>query len=269
MCTILYFYRVHPVYPLVVAANRDEYYDRPAVGPRLLSTHPRSVGALDLHKKGTWLGVNEKGLFVGLTNQRTHRGADPSARSRGEIVCNLLESVSVDAMLEQLWALDHQQYNPFNLLFGDARRLYLAYARTEFSAITIEPAPQGIHALANDRLDSPEFPRAVRAEQLAEPIRRLDWPELVPALVGVISDHQLASLELVPEPPADSMYGRDALRQLQAICIHTGNYGTRSATIIALTDHSVAHYLFAAGPPCQTPFEDVTDLLLDSSATDR
>jgi uncharacterized protein with NRDE domain len=261
MCTILYLFRIHPTYPLVIAANRDEYYDRPAVGPRILSDHPRSIGALDLKHRGTWIGANEKGLFVGLTNQRTHRPADPSLRTRGEIVRILLSASSLSEMVDSLTALDPRQYNPFNVLIGNAAKLYLAYARTEQSHIAIEDAPEGVHALANDRLGSPEFPRTERAQQLAAPIARLPWPGLAPALGAILGDHQLAPLALVPEPPPDAVFTRAQLQQLQAICIHTDTYGTRSATIVALAEAGVAHYLFASGAPCQTPFTDVTGLL--------
>jgi uncharacterized protein with NRDE domain len=261
MCTILFLYRVHPLYPVVVAANRDEFYDRPAVGPQVLSKRPRSIGALDLQHRGTWIGANEKGLIVGLTNQRSHRPADRSLRTRGEIVRTLLSTDSVAAMIEQLQKVNPREYNPFNVLFGSARDLYLCYARHERADIAIERAPEGIHALANDNLGSPEFPRATRAEQLATPICRLPWPQLAPALGAILADHQIAPLELVPEPPPESVLNRAQLHQLQVICIHTETYGTRSSTIIALEPSRVAHYLFAPGAPCQTPFEDVTRLL--------
>jgi uncharacterized protein with NRDE domain len=261
MCTILFLYRVHPLYPVVVAANRDEFYDRPAVGPQVLSESPRSIGALDLQHRGTWIGANEKGLIVGLTNQRAHRPADRSLRTRGEIVRNLLLADSVPAMIGQMRVVNPREYNPFNILFGSARDLYLGYARHEHERVEIESAPEGIHALANDRLGSPEFPRATRAEQLAEPICRLPWRELAPALGTILSDHQLAPLDLVPQPPPDAVLNRAQLHRFQAICIHTETYGTRSATIIALEPSRVAHYLFAPGAPCQTPFEEVTGLL--------
>jgi uncharacterized protein with NRDE domain len=137
----------------------------------------------------------------------------------------------------------------------------LAYARTEQPQIQLLEAPAGVHALANDRLDSPEFPRAARAEQLAAPVRQQPWPTLVASLASILGDHQIAPLELVPEPPPGSIFTREQLQQFQSICIHTETYGTRSATIIALSESGVAHYLFAPGPPCKTPFEEVTGLL--------
>lgn len=267
MCTILFLYRVHPLYPVVVAANRDEYYDRPAVGPQVLSEQPRSIGALDLQHRGTWIGANEKGLIVGLTNQRSHRPVNPSLRTRGEIVRTLLSADSVTAMIEQLREVNPRDYNPFNVLFGSARDLYLGYARHERADMAIESAPEGIHALANDNLGSPEFPRATRAEQLAEPIARLPWQKLAPALGTILADHQMAPLELVPEPPPGSVLNRAQLHRLQVICIHTEKYGTRSATIIALEPSRVAHYLFAPGAPCQTPFEEVTSMLHGGSCS--
>jgi uncharacterized protein with NRDE domain len=261
MCTILLLRRVHPAFPLIVAANRDELYQRRATGPELLDPAARIVGGRDLQHGGSWLGVTATGLFVGLTNQRTYRLPTPGPRSRGEIVLECLRRGSAAEIRRYLGALDLRQYSGFNLAFGDADEVELAYARPEAGGLELERAPSGISVLTNDRLGSAEFPKAERALALARGLDGLGWAELGPRLQRLLGDHELPPAARIPEPPASSALPPALLRQLQALCIHTPEYGTCSATILGLEPGRVAHYLFAAGPPCRTPFVDVTSLL--------
>ena len=115
MCTVLLIFRIHIDYPLILAANRDEFLERTASGPRLLSNLPRSIGGLDLREQGTWLGANEQGFIVGLTNQRTYRVPDRSLQSRGQLVRKLLRSNCIDEIQNRLSEVDPTLYNPFNL----------------------------------------------------------------------------------------------------------------------------------------------------------
>jgi uncharacterized protein with NRDE domain len=261
MCTILLLWRSHPVHPLIVAANRDELYERRASGAEILVARPRAVGGRDLRQGGSWMGVTATGLFVGLTNQRSHRPPRPALRSRGAVVVEALRRRTVSEIRRYLESLDLRHYNAFNLVFGDADTLELAYARPEAGSLDLEPVPIGASVLCNDRLGSPEFPKAARALELGRGLADLSWAELVPALQRLLADHGLPAPEHIPEPPASSVLPRELLRQLQALCIHTPAYGTCSSTIVALEPGRVAHYLFAAGPPCRSSFEERTDLL--------
>lgn len=261
MCTVLFLYRVHPEYPLVLAANRDEFRERPASEPRILSDRPRSIGGLDLQERGTWLGVNELGFTVGLTNQRTHQPPDRSLRSRGRLVRELLQVTSVEEVRDRLLDINPAQYNPFNLFFGNAENLQIAYVRPDqsrFSAVALAP---GVYGLSNDRIGSPEFPKAVRVRERALKVVAQPWKRLKDDLIEILGDHEVPPIEALPEPPKHSIFSQSQLQKLQAVCIHGDDYGTCSATIIALSKERVAHYLFAPGLPCQTPFEDVTRLL--------
>lgn len=263
MCTILFLHRVHPRFPLVLAANRDEFYDRPSAAPRLLLEAPRVAGGVDLRGGGTWMGVNEHGIAVGLTNQRTWRTADPRARSRGEVVRRALGVRAPEQIVEQLSGLDPTRYNAFNLLFGDARAVYLAYARPESTRIEIVRAPEGIHVLANDRLGATGFPKAERVRSLAAPVSRAAWPELRDGLARILADHQRAPIEAVPVPPPGSAYDREFVWRNEQICTHGDAYGTCSSSILALRDGGVAHYAYADGPPCRASFEDYTHLVAE------
>lgn len=264
MCTILFLYRVHPEFPLVVAANRDEFYTRPTSGPRLLLRSPRVLAGVDLRGGGTWMGANENGVVVGLTNQRTWRDPDPSARSRGEVVAAALAARSSAAIVELLGGLDARHYNAFNLLFGDADALFVAYARPGARSVEIVPAPEGVHVLPNDRLGAPGFPKADRARSLAEPIARAPWPVLRSGLAALLGDHERPPFEAIVEPPPGAVLDRRAVWHNEQICTHGDAYGTRSSTLVALRAGSVAHYEYADGPPCLTPFEAYAHLVSDA-----
>jgi uncharacterized protein with NRDE domain len=270
MCTLVALFHAHPSIPLIVGANRDEMYARPWASPAVLSEAGAAspiVGGRDLTQGGTWLGVTlgqqsrrstsdagaSGGFFVGVTNQRTRGAPDPTKRSRGQLVLEALSRGDVDAACDHLTEIDAREYNPFNLLVGDARALYVVYARGD-RGVTIEPLPPGIWVLNNDAIGSRDFPKASRARDLIAPIARDPWDRLAGELGTALGDHALPDEALVPEPPADVPFPRDLFRTLQALCVHTPVYGTSSSSILALEEGRVRDYLFAAGPPCVTPF---------------
>jgi uncharacterized protein with NRDE domain len=261
MCTIVILRHVHPAYPLVLAANRDELYARPAAGPQVLSLSPRVVGGRDLERQGTWMGVTEGGLFVGLTNQRGSANLTRAPRSRGEVVLRALQSGGVEGVERYLAGLDPREYNPFNLLYGDAGVLRVVYARPDSERMRQEDVAPGVHVLPNDVLDTPALPKVARAHRLAEKAARKPWPEAVQVLQTMLADHLLPERapELLLEEGLPEMYER--IRQYQALCIHTPGYGTRSSAIVALAPGRVVHYLAADVAPCQGTYQDVTPLL--------
>ena len=262
MCTIVILRHVHPEWPLVLAANRDEQYARPAAGPQVLSLSPRVVGGRDLERRGTWMGVTDGGLFVGLTNQRGSANLTRAPRSRGEVVMRALQAGSVEGVERYLAGLDPRELNPFNLLYGDAGTLRVAHARPDSERIRLEDVPPGVHVLPNDVLDTPALPKVARARKLAEKAAGRPWPEALQTLQAMLADHLLPERapELLPEEEGlPELHER--MRQYQALCIHTPGYGTRSSAIVALAPGRVAHYLAANAAPCQEPYQDVTPLL--------
>ena len=262
MCTLIVAHHVHPAFPVVIAANRDEFYARPSTSPLVLSQHgPRIVGGRDGAKGGTWMGVNDRGLFVGITNQRTWHAADPTLRSRGDVVMGVLAQTSPDAMVSTVRSFDATTYNPFNLLFGDADAMYVAYFRHESPSIAVLPLPRGLHVLPNDVLDSREFPKVERAIACVTPALDGSFDELKLAMKSALRDHTKSPLTMLPLPPSDALFPPEIVRELSALCIHTPVYGTHSASFIALEPGRVAQYEFAVGPSCEHPFVDVRPLL--------
>lgn len=264
MCTILALHRVRADVPLIVAANRDEFYARTATGPQVLAEG--IVGGRDEQAKGTWLGVSKKGLVVAVTNQRTYAPPDPSRHSRGELVLEALHQGDVDGIDRLLRSLDARRYNPFNLLYGDGRALHVAYARDE-PLITIEAFEPGVVVLANDRVGAPEYPKTRRAEALIAPLLDAPLPALREGLHAVLRDHEKPPLEAIPIPETRPAFGGSAifthelLRELQALCIHTAAYGTRSSSMVMLREGEVLSYEHAEGAPCTSPFVDFTSLV--------
>lgn len=262
MCTLIALFRVNPEVPLVVGANRDEFYARPWAPPGILRESPRIVGGTDLVQKGTWLGATASGLFAAVTNQRTYGPADPTKRSRGQLVLDALGAGSVEAARGWLEGVDAREYNPFNLLVGDARSLYVVYARGE-AKVTVEALPPGIWVLNNDTIGSRDFPKANRAKELVTPFAREPWKSLAGKLMGALGDHARPPFDEISAPPPGASLSREVLRELQALCVHTVPYGTSSASVLAIREDAVGDYLFAPGPPCVTPFASVRELFID------
>lgn len=258
MCIILLFFHVHPELPLIVAANRDEFYDRRSSSPEWLFTSPRVVGGRDLRAGGTWMGVSETGFFAGLTNLRTLGPPEPARRSRGEIVMHALRTGSVSATESWLRADDARAYNPYNLVFGDASELWIATAREGDATARLSRLGAGLHAITNAPAGTP-WPKVKRARTLAAPLAAASQSVLGPALGRVLADHGTPPLRAVPAPPA--WLALDVARKLQALCVHTPRYGTRSSTVIAIGSDHVTYYGFADGPPCTTPLVDITPMV--------
>ena len=265
MCTIIAIHGVRHDQSLVLATNRDEFYARATSGPMRLLSHPPTVGGRDLAGPGTWMGVTESGLFVGITNQRGFAARDPEKRSRGEIVIEALARGSSQDVLAYARSLDGRAYNEFNLMWGDARELYVAYGRSTQRELEIARVPPGLHVLPNDRLDSPDFVKVARARSLLEPFVDAPLPRLIEALEHALADRQLPEFESIPNPPPTSRMDRALLRELAALCVRTPAYGTRSSTVVALEAQRVLHYGYADGPPDQTAFRDVRALFTKAS----
>lgn len=106
MCTIILFYRIFAAYPLVIASNRDEVYGRKSVPPRRLSRNPVILGGQDLEAGGTWMGVNEKGLWAGMANRRSPLPNDTKRRSRGMLCMDLLRNPACEEAVSLLGLLN-------------------------------------------------------------------------------------------------------------------------------------------------------------------
>ena len=248
MCTIAILHGVLADAPVALAANRDELYQRPARAPVALA--PGIVGGQDLVAGGSWLAFTADGRFAAVTNQREPITA-PAPRSRGAWVLEILAAGDRAAMAAYVDALEPRDYASGNLVFGDAHGVEVAYLRRDGGRARHALGP-GITVLANDRIDAPGQPKQARLRALLAGAG--DWAALRRLAPGALADHAVPA-DVPPRAPG-SPVPPEAWPALQAVCVHTARYGTRSATIAALAPGRVLGLAWADGPPCTTGFVD-------------
>lgn len=218
MCLIVVGWQAHPEYPLIVAANRDEFYARPTAFADFWGAAPEVFGGRDLEAGGTWLGITRTGRFAAVTNVR-EPGAGKGRHSRGKLTQGFLAGRQSAA--DYVSRIDMAGYSGFNLLVGDGRSLWYCSNR---STTPRQLAP-GIYGLSNHLLDSP-WPKLVTArEGFAQAIALL--PDRTP-LFKVLADD-----EIVPDTELPNTgVPLDWERRLSAIFVRSEGYGTRASTVV-------------------------------------
>ncbi|MCZ7598873.1 MAG: NRDE family protein [Gammaproteobacteria bacterium] len=185
MCFILIAHRVRPDLPVLVAANRDEYYERPARAAGWWDRSPAILAGRDDRAGGTWFGVREDGRFAAVTNLRLPGSRAAATRSRGELALAAIDHPGPLGEFGREIERSGGSYGPFNLVFGDHRELYYySNGRERHEAL----AP-GIYALANGFLDAP-WPKAVEGRQRFAALLRDTEPD-VDALFDLLGDRRV------------------------------------------------------------------------------
>ena len=230
MCLILVAWRVHPDYPLVVAANRDEFFARPAAEAAWWKDAKDVFAGRDLEAGGTWLGLGRDGRFAGLTNFRDPPRNRNDAPSRGALVADFLTgNESTAAALARLQA-QGPRYNAFNLFVSDGDSLGI-YESASGSARILEP---GIYALSNHLLDTP-WPKVTAGKsRLARALRAL--PDDTP-LREILRDDRPAPDAALPRTGVSLAWER----MLSSAFIRAPGYGTRCSTVITRDRHGWMH----------------------------
>jgi uncharacterized protein with NRDE domain len=248
VCTLTLAWQAFADVPLVVAANRDEALDRPSEPPARTDGPPDGPGFLaprDADAGGTWIGVNDAGVFAGITNRWVDvDGA--GERSRGLLVRDALEVRSAEAATRAVEsALRAHRYEGFNLVLADADAAILVEWDGRSRVRNLSP---GVHVVVNVGVDGEFFEPERRPEagprqaDNASRVREALWPEP--------GEHPDAWLDRAAAVLADHDYG---------VCVHDpeGRYGTRSSSLVTVHDDGTVDYQFAPGPPCETPYEVV------------
>jgi len=247
VCTLALYFNVFAELPLLVAANRDEHFDRPSAPPAEIAGDPRIFAGRDLRVGGTWLGVNEHGLLVGILNRRENGNGDPLAaatRSRGLLCMDMLQRRSVEEGFDFI-AVHEVAYSPFTLVFADRRSAGVAYNDHGPKIIT-KRLDAGLHVFSSAAeldLNSAKADRAhPRFARLKDCIKvgASDGQDWLAPLREVLADH---SLREGSNDPGD------------AICVHRETTGTVSSSVVALTAARTRfETYFCPGPPCQNNF---------------
>ncbi len=236
MCLCILAHQLVLTHPNIIAANREEQYDRPTDAP---SWEGQIFAGRDRIAGGTWQGVNALGLHVALTNRRD-KSLDPDHRSRGQLCTDALRHASARSARD--WLLDHLlhvRYNPCNLLLSDGIDAFcVQYDGHRARPETLGP---GLHMLSETDINDDAHPRIQRARQ-ALAAHALQWPELRHELAALMGQHAAAE---------------------GGICLHGQRGGTRSSSLIALGQQSVrdGQFYYAEGPPCEAAYVDLSTLL--------
>jgi uncharacterized protein with NRDE domain len=241
MCTLIALHRQVAGAPLVVAANRDEFFDRPAEGPALRRVEGgTALAPRDLRAGGTWLGLGERGVFAAVTNRRCPQ-PDAARRSRGLLALDAMARPSARAAADMLAALPERAYNPFNCLVADTRECF---------ALVYEDRPRlqrlapGAYVVGNVDPDTSDHPKVCRVRERARRAARLPRGKVLAELAAICREHLSGG------------------RTLDDTCVHLDGYGTRSSALLLLADPAPAsRFLFADGPPCSVEYRDFTSLL--------
>lgn len=233
MCLILFAYKVHPKYKLMVAANRDEFYQRPTAPVHFWEDNSGILAGRDLEKMGTWMGVNKSGRFAALTNYRNPKEVTEGKLSRGELVANALQYKGDIKEYMQSLATNNDRYPGYNLLAGDGDDLYY-YSNVGKELITVTP---GIYGVSNHLLNT-AWPKVQAGKEGLDAILNTNQEDLVEPLLTLLQKADQAPDEKLPQTGVSL----DLERLLSSMFIKSDNYGTRSSTVLLMNEQEI-HYV--------------------------
>jgi uncharacterized protein with NRDE domain len=257
MCLILLAYQTHPDYPLVLAANRDESYARPAAPAAFWTDYPDLYGGRDLQQGGTWLGITRNGRIAAVTNFRDGHATRGSSRTRGELVAGYLRGNLRPADYLTRTSRDAQEYNGFNLIAGNSDELY--YFSNRDGRVTV--IPPGVHGLSNHLLNT-SWPKVERGKLRLAELLRGKTHAWVDGLFALLADRTSAPDGELPQTGV----GVPRERILSPAFIVSPAYGTRSSTVILIDKRGQVTFIERAFGEGGTPAHTVTGRFVLESA---
>ncbi len=238
MCTVVLLIRPGHVWPLVLAANRDEMLHRAWDLP---GTHwpayPGVIAGRDQSGGGTWMGLNRHGVVAAVLNRQGSLGPAPGKRSRGELPLLALRHASAQDAATSIAALDASAWRSFNLILADSRGATFVRGLGQGHP-QVQPLEAGLHMVTAHDPDDPDSPRVARhlaRFQSAPPPTPGNWQ----AWQAILADRTGPSGEQINVEPR-------------------GGFGTVCSSLLALPANTPPIWLFAAGPPDQAEFRPVT-----------
>ena len=231
MCLIVFAWRQHARYPLLVAANRDEFRDRPAAPMEWWQEPPHVLAGRDLLAGGTWLALSADGRFAAVTNYR-ERTPQTAARSRGELVSRFV--AGKDAPQDHAGAIEPDQYGGFSVLLMSGDELVYGSNR----GAPFRSLPPGVYGLSNASLDTP-WPKLERAKDGLKN-RLANSPITLDDLLEVVADRTPADDSAQRGDELLHHYSAADRRAMSAPFIVGERYGTRCSTaVVYRNDHHV------------------------------
>ena len=224
MCLIVIAYNYHPDYKLIFAANRDEFYKRPATAAEFWIDEPSLLAGRDLKEGGTWCGITKNGRFAAITNYRDMKSIKQDALSRGRIVKDFLLDISSPEDYSKNLIESSDLYNGYGFIFGDKNDLFFFSNQTK-KLIKIE---KGIHGLSNHLLDTPWYKVKKGKELLKKAVDKRDT--LVDDLFFMLSDKTLSPQKDLP----NTGLNKEIEKRISSIFVETPDYGTRASTVILI-----------------------------------
>ncbi len=221
MCLITFAFNAHPKYRFILAANRDEFYNRATSAAAWWEDHQDVLGGRDLVAMGTWMGINKNGRFAAVTNYRDMKNIKPNAKTRGVLPTNfLIGSKSPSEYVRSVYQEGHR-YKGFNLIVLDEELAYTSnYSQDSYDL------GFGIYGLSNALLDSP-WPKVEKAKSDLEYLIQSDFK--LEDLVEMMNNAETAT-ENLPNTGLDY----EMEKALSAMCIRTPEYGTCCSTAITI-----------------------------------
>ncbi len=243
MCTLIVAVSMWARAPLVVAANRDEDLQRPAEPPSVWDNDGvRLLAPRDARAGGTWLGVNAFGVFVGITNRYTP-SPNPGARSRGQLVLDALRASSAAQAADAVGAGDPGRHNPFHLVLADTTSAHLVW--NDGRTLLRHRLQAGLHIVTERSLGAAPSKRLETLPKLIRPLATSGLPSLA-HWRRILTYRDIAGLEGVTVLDAER------------------NYGTRSSTVVQLSDDPQRLGFFhAPGPPDEVGYDTHSAALRD------
>lgn len=222
MCLIVFAYEYHPKYRLVLAANRDEYFERPTLRAGFWRDNPTVLAGRDLQSGGTWLGVTTTGRLAAVTNYRDPEWHVPEPLSRGFLAADYLTGNIPPAEYREYLKTSGYRYDGFNILFGDRSGMFY-YSNRSLAENTVS---SGIHGLSNHLLDTP-WPKVATAKERFESLlsNGTEEPE---AFFTALADRTPFPDDTLP----DTGVGIKRERLLSSLFVTSTTYGTRYTTLI-------------------------------------
>lgn len=233
MCLILFAYKSHPKYQLIVGANRDEFYRRATAPASFWEDEPQILAGRDLEKMGTWMGVDRTGRFAALTNYRDPKESTEGKRTRGELVADFLKGTADARSYLQKAALSSKEYPGYNLLAGDQNELF--YFSNKGTAV--EKINPGVHGISNHLLNT-AWPKVELGKAGLTEIIKKQQPSLIEEIFQLLENTDAAPDESLPATGVSHEWEK----LLSPMFIKSEAYGTRSSTVILM---AADHILFS------------------------